>query len=1774
MSAETDNLQIIGAFLNLESDKVEHLDQSLKDVLLSKVEEFSKLESDNLKVNVLLDELKSSSNERYEKLKQELDLLVKDNSEIREENKQLSQKVLSLENSDRRHGEEASMSANEISSLKSDIAELNAKNSRLQETLHGKNVEIEEVNKTKLTLIEENKIINQKLLESEMKCQSLQSDELSKKAEIERSSQEVLLLRKNQEWLEQELTNKNQHFLFYRKKTDMMVHDAVTNLEKIKSELKLEKANNELLNKKVTEFSNNLQVKLMENKDLKDILNVEKQEFEKEMKIKTKLISLYEDQIKTLESNIKNKLRSAEESEESSSEIVSQLKDELSATKSALQKAEERCLRLESLYDTTESNQATTNGLHDGSNLLDEFNSSTISSTTSKRIQSDMNILKRKLLQEKRQKEKLQQQVEAFVVELEHKIPVINSFQERTSALEKELTDTALLLEHTSKENELKSTEVKSLNKKVFDLEQNIGTLIRQRTDLAHQIQFLLINTSVAQDNSRLLSEEELKFIKNLITNDNMDALNDSQKVISDRLVKFKDIAELQERNNELLSAVRNLAQKLEDNEKQQRAGTENNIDEDSSIFAEAKEAILTLESANETLEKNLHLVTKERDAFKLLVSEGGQAKTNPDIFQEKYQELKIKSDNKISELEARLSQVTEDSSSHTKALTEEINELHKKISQLNIDLQKHRSAEYLAEERLKLVQNSMDLIKNENEQLRSRSQRLEESLSKQDEQTQKTFTSYIESVAKISSLETTLKNNQTEVSLLKSAKESLKTELANVNDEKSKLRVMLAQLQSVQNERESLLKETQENFKKRLSDLTKQNDDIEAKLNVKITEIQTAESEKKSQNEWYQNKIDELSSKFQLEHQAVLDKQNEIDGLSIKIKNIEKQYDELKIRLHTFETLNSTDNIDENNVREALEKAKIELSEAYSQLDDFKTLSQSSDDTLNELKSNYERKEFEINSKLKMITDDKNELEERFSILRQQLENVKNELDLQRERAETEKKSMTQKISELEGSSQSVEEVKQEYMDRLQKLQNDLEEQTVYANNAQKNYEQELQKHANVSKTISELREQNQKLKNDVQSLSSELLSITEKLSQKENTWNFERNELEKQNKLAQQRIDDVSKQNQLLYSQIDILNKAESMEDEEFEEGKEDNESTALLLSIRRERDILDTKLTVVENEKNSINKKLLDLEAELNMAKSDASNYRAKYEQHADIIRQYNRVKDELNNLDLLKESNTTLRNELKHVSDEKQKLSDELKKINEDILPMKSDLQNLQQVISEKDDMMKAVQEESQRWKIRLEEMIENHQKVNVDDYSKLENQLKEMENELENSRKENSELDERFNRLKKQAQERLKASKEQHSSLQSQISDLKKERDDLEAKMKEVAEKNSLTEAQISSLQEENKKIEDMRNELAEISTKNEELQRELDNKNEKSEQSTIELKDKINELNGIITNLKEELEVKQSTHVSEEDTKKVLDGMRHDLIEEKERFIAEKTEEFNNKLNAEIEKIKDEMKQMEKESAEPTVEPVDIEAIKKEWQDENEAIVQQRISEAEENLKKRIRLPTEEKIQKIIEKRKAELEQEFNEKIKEKAKELLLNDSNGEFNDEVREALAKEMKEKFEEDLQSARRKAFEEGKQQANMRTTLLERKVQKLESQLQNKDSSDADNESEAPKKISENHPIPDVPKFGNLGSGEKVLKPSSPFGAASQFNNPFTFGSKNIVSPFASAFAPTFKDFDTNGTTFTSGSSDNSPQKRPAQDNLENDDAKKARSDDENV
>lgn len=296
---------------------------------------------------------------------------------------------------------------------------------------------------------------------------------------------------------------------------------------------------------------------------------------------------------------------------------------------------------------------------------------------------------------------------------------------------------------------------------------------------------------------------------------------------------------------------------------------------------------------------------------------------------------------------------------------------------------------------------------------------------------------------------------------------------------------------------------------------------------------------------------------------------------------------------------------------------------------------------------------------------------------------------------------------------------------------------------------------------------------------------------------------------------------------------------------------------------------------------------------------------------------------------------------------------------------------------------------------MAEQLKNPEQLQI-----LSDELAKFKSDLEAKTKENIELEDRFNRLKRQAHEKLDASKATSAQLSSEVNELTSKQAELQltiARYKEM------------EIEYDRKKHEFT------------ELQRQLNETNEKLKASELKLEDS----QKVSTNLEQKLK---------------------EMQQEYEKQEKEAIEKATTELKSKYENVHDEN----------TISPADLKKMKDDWERETQV----RIEEAKENLKRHIRLPTEEKIKKIIDKRRNQLENEFDQKVEEKAKMLKLSNEIKKPVEDIVKELEQKIKERIEEDFNSTlKKKAFEEGKLQASMRTTLLERKISKLEAQLEGK-------------------------------------------------------------------------------------------------------------------
>lgn len=1650
------DIENISFFLQLDNNIVEALDKNILFKLSAKANEFNRLKAENLKCSVTLDELKSLSERKVQALKENVESLLHEAQGHRE-------KLTNVEEEKMMLNDEKIKLSSEINRLKSCISDMNdqkelyvSDKQDLVKLFEEKVSELEMSKNEIRTLLETNKTLRQNSLELETTIQNSKSQDLRHRSEIEHLKQELNLSKSNNVWLNDELQAKNEQLHIHREKTNNDIHELVTELNSVKNELKICQSNCETFKEKTLELSKEIQTKIIEVKQLSDTLSDKKHEFTHEMMLKQRLVDLLEKQVASMKGDLEKAYNSISDMPVLDNE-KQKLIDEVVDLKSRLDTSNEKVIKQEETINELLKPMDNNNGIESSSVTDNQFNIS--------KLYGDIGSLRKQLILERRQKEQLQHQVEIFVVELEHKIPALNSFKDRVQVLETELNDISLLLESTLKSRDEKDHELKGIKSKVTSYESQINSLTKQRYDLARQVEYLLIQVSVRNDDKGPLTPEEVRFITRIINSSDSSSESDTQQIISERLVLFKSIEELQKNNTDLLNTVRNLADKLEEEEKKSKSIIDS-ISEDA--IKDAKEAILALTDRNKSLEEQLEIIIKERDAFKVLHSKDIHNKSL-NVTSNKHHIIQ-QQEQKIHELEERLKILTSESDKNIKLLNDEIQGLFKKVSTTMVSLEREKASRALSEDRLKLLNTTLEMTKCENRELQQKFQDFQKITLSQDKRTQETVESLIRYKSEISKLTSQLAILQSERDLLRSSGDSLKKEMSSISKENVESRILISQLQSIQRERDSLLEETQKGCQSKITNLENTLSVVKTTLDNKDKELRDQYSSKAAELKWFQNKIDLLNEELKKKGLEDEDKNTLIIKLESKIKILSSKLDDAEVRARSYSLLTSIDgaSIHMESLCKELEKGKIQLSDAYSQIDHFKELSKSAEDSVSGLTKALQETQSQHSLLVSEFNKVKEDLNDHINILNDQIKDLNSELDHQKAQAEKENMEYKKQISSLEVESQGINELKLNYENNILKLEEDLNQQAAYANQAQRNYEQELQKHADVSKTISLLREELQKVKTEAITLKNKESEAEQALKESELSWVSKTTDYENQISFLNQRIEDLTSQNVHLFDQVELLT-SDSKSDSTLQEPLS-KESRELLISLRRERDVLETKYEVATREEKILRQRLEVIQSELKTTRIELGKLRSVANENTSLMESNAKIMEELNQLNLLRESNMTLRSEYEKSNAHCKQIENHLEEAQAKLQPLKLDISMLQNLVSEKDQQIVLCKEETQRWKQRSQDILSKYERIDPSEHQKLVNEVESLKKEIQTKSDENTELQDRFKKLRQQAHERLDSFKTREANIISDLGKAKELNNSLENQLNSEKEKSAELESKLHSFSN-----------LPQDST----LQRDLDLSQERlkeSEEMIESLKEKLKSLEFEISKIQQmkdegvplENQLNQFEILPEQisslpdEARKIIEQVKNEYENEKVKLIAQKEKELQDKFERDkLEALNAQQKELNsvKEFSGNTGESIDIDLLKAKWTEEYEKKTLQRITEAEESLKRRIRLPSEQKIENAIEKKRKALESEFSDRVNQKVLEVLKENPDSliggkadvirKHNIEV-DNLRKELKAKYEAQAAEIRKRSLEEGKQQASMKTKLLESKIAKLESQV----------------------------------------------------------------------------------------------------------------------
>lgn len=439
----------------------------------------------------------------------------------------------------------------------------------------------------------------------EIQLQQAQSSQTSAKFKEQNLVQEIELLKKNNEWLDSELSTKVAEFQKFKKEKSIQSAALQRELDDALSSVDMTQRNFDNLKQRFDEVSKKAEDALIKVQDLQNKAVSQEESFRNEMHSQQRLAELFEQSTKSARARVAELERLLEEDHVHESAEIGRARAQAETERAEKESAESRVAQLEVQVERLEADlsayasgafitpgsphgsingnstpnrrpgsaMGTPGGMNFASPAAARLQKSGLSIT---QLYSDYTNMKASFEAEKRRNAKLEQAIEDLMEDLEHKAPEIQDLREEHERLQKSLIEMSMILESASKEQEIADKETRKITSRVKEYERENGVLRQQLRDLSTQIQVLLVEIEHRDSSAEPLSAAQNQVFEKIIRGELSDENEtDTDRLISQRLTVFRSVRELQEQNQKLLKATRELGAKMEKDEEERRAEQE-----------------------------------------------------------------------------------------------------------------------------------------------------------------------------------------------------------------------------------------------------------------------------------------------------------------------------------------------------------------------------------------------------------------------------------------------------------------------------------------------------------------------------------------------------------------------------------------------------------------------------------------------------------------------------------------------------------------------------------------------------------------------------------------------------------------------------------------------------------------------------------------------------------------------------------------------------------------------------------------------------------------------------------------------------------------------------------------------------------------------------------------------------------------------------------------------------------------------------------------------
>ena len=1310
--------------------------------LTTKGQEYDSLKADKLKVDVELENTVRTSESKVKAQKAAVTRHAKEVEELRTKlnEAESARETLSSELDQLRSS--TSGSTAETQALKQRIETLEASNRDALALVESKSTEKDRV--ANELSEQHNRLLSlrREISQLEERNQTLENAASSQKFKEQSLQQEIDLLKRNIEWHTNELQTRNQEHSKFRKERNASIASLRRELEDSNASVETLKRTEHTLRQRLEELQGKADDAFTRIANLEEETARKEQGWKAELDGSKRLAELQAQNAATHKARLQEVQGQLDKVNEDARDEIGRLQSEVETERADKDQAESKVAELELIVERLEQQpRASRPGtpMHNGS-----FDPSTPGRAgspfavprsarkfanklpfTNTEYWTKYNELQQDLEAERRRTQKLSTAMDEMVTELENRGPELSEMRQEHEKLEEQVLSFSNMLEDANINRDAAIKDAEHWRSEA-ESRASEGELLRQQLrDLSAQVKILLVEVQLRDQGLEGMSADEQLELQRAARGELDDPSGNASfgvnQLISQQLVIFRNMTELQDNNQKLLKLTRQFGEQMEGEEARKKAAeSEANALE----VEQLRQQVARYKDELQATATQIDSYVKERDMFRRMLQRRGDLHpdtdlqamfgqsvppatpqrngTEPVAQTPKSKEFEDMS-KALKEYQNFIDQYRNESSQDRKLLKDQVDALGRDKSTLQSELAHWKSQKSLADERLQMLQANYNGLRNENQELQKHSRAMAENAAKQDMRTQQVAEDLAEAHSTADSLRKENANAKAEKDLWKRIETRLTEDNKNLMDERSRLNKLATDLQSLQNQRELADSETRRRLQTRVEGLESELAETKKKLDQEVDDGRKSTLRREYEEGQSRTRIDDLvKSLGNVREELVAAKttrdqlQARVDEMKIELRSAEERVAALQPRPTSRAEpqqdgdQETTDNeelpaeqrlaLEVSELRRDLELARNELESAKQSVEQYRAIAQGSEEELASFTETSEQFKEEIDRQIAEKETRANELQQRVDDLLAELTTTNNELSEVRSKHENSSRVLNEQKVGFETEIMRLKDDAERHAEEKKLYQEDLKAQAEIAQQAQQSYEDELLKHAEAARSLQSVRKGYNDLRTEVTGVRSEAEAAKASLERGEESWSEQRERFERELEEVKRRRQDVDEQNRLLHQQMESfsseLSALRSGRTVPAGEGEDragtpsgDGNMQEVVKYLRREKEIVDVQYELSMQESKRLQQQLEYANAQLEETRQKLAEERRQSSDKMASEGSTKRLAETIDQLNLFRESSTTLRNEARQAREKFEEKSREVERLLAELDPLK-------------------------------------------------------------------------------------------------------------------------------------------------------------------------------------------------------------------------------------------------------------------------------------------------------------------------------------------------------------------------------------------------------------------------------------------------------------------------------------------------------------------------